>query len=67
MIEITNNNIGPISLIVKSRRKLNSFTTLTVNGRGSGKNVILLEDEIATEYINRLADKGLIKMKTINQ
>jgi hypothetical protein len=60
MLEIRNKTRQPIQLIVRSRRKPRSFTTLNVPGIGSGKNIILLEDEKATDYIDRVEAMGLI-------
>lgn len=53
MIEIKNKNKFPVQLVVRSKKKPNSFTTLIVPGRGAGKNVYYLQDELTTEYVNR--------------
>jgi hypothetical protein len=63
MIEVRNKNRFPVQLVVRSRKSPRSFTTLNVPGMGSGKNVILLEDERATEYVDRLEKMGLISTK----
>ena len=65
MIEIRNKQKCPVQIVVKSRRKPRSFTTLNVPGIGSGKNVILLEDERATEYIERVEKLGLISTRQV--
>jgi len=65
MIEITNRQKFPVQLVVRSRKSTNSFTTLNIPGIGAGKNVYLLEDERATEYITRVKDWGLISLRTI--
>ena len=49
MIEITNRNKFPVQVMVKSRTKPKSFTTLNIPGTGAGKNVYLCEDERATD------------------
>lgn len=53
MIEIRNKNKFPVQLVVKARQKPNSFTTLNIPGRGAGKNVYYLQDELTTEYVER--------------
>ena len=65
MIEITNRNKFPVQVVVRSRRSTNSFTTLNIPGIGAGKNVYLLEDERATEYITRVKDWGLISLRKV--
>jgi hypothetical protein len=65
MIEITNRQKFPVQIVVRSRKSTNSFTTLNIPGIGAGKNVYLLEDERATEYITRVKDWGLISLRTI--
>lgn len=66
MIEIKNKQKSPIQLIVRSRRKPRSFTTLNIPGIGSGKNIYFLEDERATEYIERVENMGLISTRFVN-
>ena len=66
MIEIKNKLKSPIQLIVRSRRKPRSFTTLNIPGVGSGKNIYFLEDERATEYIERVESMGLISTRFVN-
>lgn len=65
MIEIINKTNGPIQLIVKSRVRTRSFTTLLIPGRGSGNNVKEIEDELYTEYIDRAEGFGLISTRKI--
>lgn len=66
MIEILNKQSGPIQLIVRSKRKARSFTTLVLPGRGKGKNRVCIPDEMKTEYIDRAEKQGLISVRTIN-
>ena len=65
MIEITNRQKFPVQIVVRSRKSTNSFTTLNIPGIGAGKNVYLLEDERATEYIERVKDWGLISLRNV--
>ena len=65
MIEITNRQKFPVQVVVRSRKSTNSFTTLNIPGIGAGKNVYLLEDERATEYITRVKDWGLISLRNV--
>ena len=65
MIEITNRQKFPVQLVVRSRKSTNRFTTLHIPGIGAGKNVYLLEDERATEYITRVKDWGLISLRNV--
>ena len=65
MIEITNRQKFPVQIVVRSRKSTNSFTTLNIPGIGAGKNVYLLEDERATEYITRVKDWGLISLRNV--
>jgi len=65
MIEITNRQKFPVQIVVRSRKSTNSFTTLNIPGIGAGKNVYLLEDERATEYITRIKDWGLISLRNV--
>ena len=53
-------------MVIKSNRGPSEFTTLNVPGVGRGKNIYLLEDERATEYIHRAEKDGLISIKTIS-
>ena len=39
--------------MVRSRKKVNSFTTLIVPGRGAGQNVRVITDEQVTEDVYR--------------
>jgi len=65
MLEIRNKTKQPVQLVVRSRRKPRSFTTKIVPGLGEGKNTILLEDERATEYIDRVEAMGLISTRYV--
>ena len=65
MIEITNRQKFPVQLVVRSRKSTNSFTTLNIPGIGAGKNVYLLEDERATEYITRVKDWCLSSLRNV--
>ncbi len=65
MIEITNKTNGPVQLLVRSRRKARSFTTLILPGRGAKQNVKVIADELYTEYIDRAESSGLISTRKI--
>jgi hypothetical protein len=65
MIEITNTQRGPIQIMVRSKRKLRSFTVLTIPGRGAGNNKKVIEDEAATDNIEQVESHGLISTKHI--
>lgn len=68
MIEIRNKDKSPIQIMVRSRKASLSFTTLIIPGIGSGKNVILLEDEKLKdieEVTKRVEKKGLISTRYI--
>lgn len=67
MIEITNTQKGPIQIVVRSRRKLRSFTTLIIPGRGSGNNKVYIEDEASTDYIQLVENYGLISTRRITE
>jgi hypothetical protein len=67
MIEIINKQKCPVQILIRSRKSPRSFTTLNIPGVGSGKNIYLLEDERATEYIDRVEKLGLISTKKINR
>ena len=54
MIEIKNKNKFPVQLVVRSKHKPNSFTTLIIPGRGAGQNIYYLQDELTTEYFDRV-------------
>lgn len=66
MLEITNKTKGPLQLLVRSKTKPRSFTTLRICGIGAGKNVCVIEDEAKTEYIDRVEKVyGLISTRHI--
>jgi hypothetical protein len=63
MIEITNKKKYPVQVIIKSTKIPNSFTCLNIPGIGKKNNIFLLQDERATEYIDRAVEAGLITTK----
>ena len=65
MIEVKNKERGPIQLVVRSRVAPRAFTTLIVPGIGAGKNVVYIEDEKMTEYVERAEKMGHIKTRYI--
>ena len=65
MIEIRNKERGPIQLVVRSRTRPKAFTTLIVPGVGQNKNVILIEDEKTTDYVDRAEKSGHISIRHI--
>lgn len=65
MIEIKNKQRSPVQLVVRSRKAPRAFTTLIVPGVGKGNNVRLIEDELVTEYIERVEKMGLISTKYV--
>lgn len=68
MLEITNKQKYPVQLLIKSRKGTRSFTVLNIPGIGRGKNIYLLEEERATEYIDKAVKDGLISTRiTINK
>ena len=66
MLEITNKKRHPVQLIIRSRRATKSFTTLNLPGMGAGKNILVLEDERSTPYIDRAEKDGLISIRQIS-
>jgi hypothetical protein len=65
MIEIKNRGRSPVQLVVRSRKAPRAFTTLIVPGIGAGKNVVLIEDELWTETIDRVEEMGLITQRRV--
>jgi hypothetical protein len=65
MIEVKNKTKSPVQLIVRSKTAPKAFTTLIIPGIGANSNVRLIEDEMATEYIERVEKMGLISTKYI--
>ena len=63
MIEITNKKKYPVQIVIKSTKTPNSFTCLNIPGIGKKNNIFLLQDERATEYIDRAVEAGLITTK----
>lgn len=65
MLEIRNKNRFPVQLVIRSKKTPRSFTVLNVPGIGSEKNIYYLEDERATDYIDRAEKSGLISVKQV--
>lgn len=65
MIEIKNRRKSPVQVIIRSRKAPKSFTTLIIPGIGKSKNVKYIEDELHTEYIDRVERMGLISTRYI--
>jgi hypothetical protein len=66
MIEITNLQQTPVSLFIKSGRAPGHGTVLTIPGVGAGKNIFYLQEERATEYIQRAEQSGSIKTRYVD-
>ncbi len=60
MIKITNKQKSPIQLLVRSKLRPRAFTCLNVPGIGAGKNVVYIEDEMKTPYIEKAENAKLI-------
>lgn len=65
MIEIKNKQKSPVQIIVRSRKAPRAFTTLIIPGIGKGQNIRLIDDELKTDYIERVEKMGLISTKYI--
>jgi hypothetical protein len=66
MLEIKNKNKFPVQVMIRSRSASRSFTTLIIPGVGAGKNVVLIEDEKSTPYLERVEKQhGLITTRHI--
>lgn len=65
MIELVNKKKFPVQILVKSTKIPNSFTCLNIPGIGAKKNIFLLQDERATEYIDRAVEAGLISKRIV--
>jgi hypothetical protein len=65
MIELVNKKKYPVQIVVKSTKIPNSFTCLNIPGVGKKNNIFLLQDERATEYIDRAVEAGLITKRTV--
>jgi len=65
MIEITNKGRSPVQLVVRSKLAPRAFTTLIVPGIGAGKNVVMLEDEMTTDVVERVEKMGLITTRYV--
>ena len=66
MIEITNLKRSPLQLIVKSKRTTNSYSVINLPGIGKGKNKILIEDNLHTQYIDDAERSCYIKQRVLN-
>jgi len=66
MIEVKNKQKSPVQLVVRSRKAPRAFTTLIIPGVGKGRNVRLIEDELVTEYIERVEKMGLISTRYVS-
>lgn len=66
MVMIENKMRGPVQLVVRSKVHNGNFTTLSIPGMGSGKNVYALEDERMTENVERIRKDGLISTRYVN-
>jgi hypothetical protein len=66
MIEVTNITTRPVSVTVRSLKSPRQFTILHIPAKGAGKNIFYLEEERATEYIQRAEQSGLIKTRRVN-
>ena len=58
---------GPVSLMIKSKGKLRSFTTLTLPGIGSKKNEVRIPDELMTDKIKLMENKRLISISKVTE
>lgn len=65
MIEVKNKQKSPVQIIVRSRKAPRAFTTLIIPGIGKGNNIRLIEDEIHTEYIDRVEKMDLISTRYV--
>lgn len=65
MIEIKNKDKGPVQVVVRSKTVPSGFTTLNIPGIGKGQNIRFIEDEMKTEYVDRVEKMGLIATKYI--
>ena len=65
MIEVTNITTRPVSVTVRSLKSPRQFTILHIPAKGAGKNIFYLEEERATEYIQRAEKSGHIKTRLV--
>ena len=65
MLELKNKQKFPVQVLIKSKKATRTFTVLNIPGVGSGKNVYYLEDERASEYIDKAEKDGLIGQKQV--
>lgn len=54
MIEITNRKRHPVQILVRSKTAPKAFTTMLIPGIGKNENVVHIEDEMHTIYIDRI-------------
>jgi hypothetical protein len=68
MLEVKNKSKSPIQIIVRSRTAPRAFTTLNIPGVGANKNIVYLQDEQVTEYIERVEkETNLISTRYITK
>lgn len=65
MIEVRTKTRSPVQLIVRSRKAPRWFTVLNIPGVGGGNNVRFIQDELITEYIERVEKMGLISTRYV--
>lgn len=66
MLEIRNSNRFPVQVMIRSRTASRAFTTLNIPGIGAGKNVVLIEDELATPNLEKAEKElGLVTTRKI--
>lgn len=65
MIEIRNKQRFPIPLILKSKNYQKGMTHKILPGIGKGNNIITIEDELYTAYIQEAEKRGWISIKKI--
>lgn len=65
MIEIRNKQRFPVPLVLKSKTHPKGITNKILPGIGKGNNVINIEDELYTSYIDEAEKRGWISIKKI--
>ena len=65
MWKITNKTRGPVQLMIRSRRVPKGMTAWNIPGMGAGKNVVYLEDELKTSYVDWAESEKLIAQQYI--
>jgi hypothetical protein len=66
MWKITNKTKSPVQLMIKSKRIPKAMTAWNIPGVGSGKNVVYLEDELKTSYVDWAESQKLIAQQYIS-